>query len=142
MFGRFALVSLLVSICFLRLAMAWEDPPTQPAGEQLVVLRNGEVLRGQVSHQGDRYQVTLANGELRVRAADVELICADLNDAYRVKRSRIAPDRVDDHLDLAEWCLRQGLPGNAARELSGRGWLLDPHNRRIELRRPATAAKH
>ncbi len=125
---HFALISLVAVLCCTWLAAVWGDGP--PAADQIVVLRNGEVLRGQVVRQEDHYRITLANGELRLRAAEVELICHDLDEAYRAKRAQIQMDRADDHLDLAEWCLRQSLPGDAARELSA-ALVLEPKNPRI-----------
>ncbi len=130
--SRFALFSLLISIGLLQLAAAWGDAPSAPADEQFLLLRNGEVLRGRVSLQADHYVLTLAHGEVRVRVNEVETVCRDLDEAYRYRRSRLVASRADDHLDLAAWCLRQALPGDAARELSA-ALALDPRNPRIAL---------
>jgi len=132
MSGRYALVSLLVFLGALRLAAAWGDSPSPAADEQLLLLRNGEVLRGRVAQQADHYVLTLPNGEVRIRVSEVETVCQDLDAAYRYRRSKLVVSRPDDHLDLAEWCLRQGLPGDAARELSA-ALALDPRNPRIAL---------
>ena len=132
MSGRFALISLATILICCRLAAVWGANPPQVA-EQLVMLRNGEILRGRVTRQDDHYQVSIADGELRLRAVDVDfLICQTLEQAYQARRARLTVGRADDHLDLAEWCLRQALPGDAARELSS-ALALEPGNPRIGL---------
>ncbi len=131
MSGRFALISLATILFCCRLAAVWGADPPQVA-EQLVMLRNGEVLRGHVTRQDDHYQISIADGELRLRAGDVDLVCQSIEEAYRAHRARLTLGRAEDHLDLAEWCLRQNLPGDAARELSS-ALALDPTNPRIGL---------
>ena len=96
------------------------------------MLRNGEVLHGQITRDDAYYRIVLSDGELRVKISDAELICHDLDEAYRYKRNRLALGRADDHLDLADWCLRQGLPGYAAREISA-ALVLDAHNPRTDF---------
>jgi len=130
MSGRFALISLAAFLVCGRPA-AWGAEPPQ-AAEQLIMLRNGEILRGRVARQDDHYQVSIADGELRIRVGDVDLICRSLEEAYQARRARLTVGRSEDHLDLADWCLRQGLPGEAARELSS-ALTLDPANPRIGL---------
>ena len=95
-------------------------------------MRNGEVLKGRIVRDDNYYRIALADGELRVRVAEAELICRSLDDAYEFKRSRLALGRADDHLDLAEWCMRQELPGYAAKEISA-AMALDAQNPRTEF---------
>lgn len=95
-------------------------------------MRNGEVLKGRIVRDDNYYRIALADGELRVRVAEAELICCNLDDAYEFKRSRLALGRADDHLDLAEWCMRQELPGYAAKEISA-AMALDAQNPRTEF---------
>jgi hypothetical protein len=129
-FARFSLASALIS-CWL--AAVWAEEPPQAASQQeLLVLRNGEVLSGRIARDENYYRIVLADGELRVRVSDAELICHNLDEAYNFKRNRLALGRADDHLDLADWCLHQGLPGYAAKEISA-AMALDPHNPRSEF---------
>jgi hypothetical protein len=85
---------------------------------RVLVLRNGQVLTGQITHAGDRYIVAAdRSSELRVPTGDVEMCCLDLEEAYARKRHRLPAYRAQSHLDLAEWCLRHGLFASAADEL-------------------------
>lgn len=132
MAGRFSLISsLAATLCFCWLAAAWGADSPQ-AAEQLIMLRNGEILRGRVTQQEDHYKISIADGELRIRTTDVDLICQSIDEAYEARRKRISGGSSDDHLDLADWCLKQGLPSDAARELSA-ALALDAGNPRIGL---------
>jgi hypothetical protein len=117
------------------------DPLTPQAG--LLVLRNGQVLAGQITRAGDFYVVTLgATGEVRLPKAEVELECASLDEAYAQKCDNIFPRGARGHLDLAEWCLRHRLLSKGAEQLVT-AMKLEPDNPRIaELdRRFALAAQ-
>jgi hypothetical protein len=106
-------------------------------------------LRGRVVLAGDQYYVTLAVGEIRIKREDADCYCRDLDEAYRWKRSRIEAGSAQDHVTLAEWCLRHKLTGYAACELAD-ALAADPLHprivlvqRRLELalrERPAPAA--
>jgi hypothetical protein len=80
-------------------------------------MRNGEVFQGRVTRSGDRFVVHVPVGEVSLRASDVDFTAATLLDAYARKRERIQPDSAQDHLELAQWCHRQGLLEVAWREI-------------------------
>ena len=84
---------------------------------QLLVLRNGEVLAGKVAHSDDHYVVQLPNGQVRVKNADVEMVCDNLEEAYRRKRAALQAGDVPQHLALAQWCLHHQLLAPAGDEL-------------------------
>lgn len=94
---------------------SFTEAGAEPLG--VLLLRNGNLFRGRISHVGDRYSVLLAaNTEVRFAASDVAFHGATLDDAYRFKRSQLPPGKVDARLDLAEWCLRHSLLRQAAEE--------------------------
>ncbi|HEY1064979.1 MAG TPA: hypothetical protein VGE52_02675 [Pirellulales bacterium] len=107
--------------------------------EGLLVLRNGQTLKGRIARAGDRWFVWLPDGEIRVAAKDVELFCRDLHEGYLRKRSAIAPQRLLDRLQLAEWCLSHQLLDEARQETAAAA-AIDPEHpnvkylqRRLEL---------
>jgi len=128
---RYHRIGWLLVACFAVVAQAGEPFPIAPQNGVLV-LRTGAVLPGQVSRVGDRFLVEMVHGEVRVRAEAVEFFSSSLDEAYRRKRAALNGNRADEHLDLAAWCLRQGLPGYAAREFL-RASQLEPHHRRLPL---------
>lgn len=102
--GVIALLCLGLS-AFLRAA----EPIALAPEEGILILQNGEVIAGKITQSGNRYYVALPNGELRLRAEDVALRCKDLAEGYAKKRAALNGTRVDEHLELAQWCLSQGL---------------------------------
>lgn len=109
-------------------AVGGPAPPT----ESVVVLRNGEVLRGQVVEERDRYRLQVRGGELSMRRSDVDVVARSLDDAYELKRSKLAAQDVEGRLELAAWCLRQELLGYAAAQL-GEALALEPTHPRLAL---------
>ncbi len=89
-----------------------ESPPTATS-PGVLLLRNGNLLQGQITQSGDHYDVAQRDGEIRVRVTDVEAACRDLNHCYQVKLSHLTAGQINDHLALAEWCLRYGLVDEA-----------------------------
>ena len=108
------------------------DPLQVAPQEGLLLLRTGHVLRGEITRSGDEYYITLPKGEIRVPAAEVELFCRTLDEAYRQKRSALRTGHVSEHLDLADWCLRHELHGYAAKELLS-AKAADPTHPKLEL---------
>ncbi len=96
----------------------------------LVVLRNGEVIAGKISRDGDRTIVTSEGTEIRLAPREVDFTCQTLDEAYMVQRNRIIAGRIEDHLNLADWCLRHQLLGYAAREITF-AMQLDAKNPRV-----------
>lgn len=86
--------------------------------EGVLILRNGQAVAGRLTRAGDHYFVALPEGEIRLRADDVEMACRDLDEAYRRKRAVLAVGDAYRHLELANWCLRHHLLGPAAAELA------------------------
>jgi hypothetical protein len=106
--------ALLVGLASLLIA---QEPPAA-TGQQLLILRNGQALEGRINRSGDVYRVALADGEIRIKAADVEFICRDFEEGYQRKRAAIPIDSLRDRLDLAQWCQQHRLYDHAAAELA------------------------
>lgn len=100
--------------------------------EGLLLLDGGQVLRGKITRAGDHYYVVLPEGEISIKASRVELVCHTLDEGYERKRNKIALGTAQEHLELAQWCLQQGLLGYAAKEVSA-AIDLDPLQPRIPL---------
>ncbi|HEX2474165.1 MAG TPA: hypothetical protein VHK01_05440 [Lacipirellulaceae bacterium] len=111
------------------------------AAPKTIVLQDGGVLVGNVSLVGERYVVTTMGSEIRVAPANVLVICESLDEAYELRREKIARPDAAAHLALADWCLRYNLVSQATRELAD-ARRLDPLHPRVGLleRRLAAAA--
>lgn len=99
------------------------DEPVIPAvsaqevSPQILVLDTGKVVRGRIVSRSDGYEVTMGGGRLFIPSAQVRFSAADLADAYRKLRSTYAQLTPSIHLQIAQWCLENGLPLEARREL-------------------------
>lgn len=100
------------------------------APEQIVVLRDGGVLSGRVTRSGERYVLARGSGEVLIPVNNVLLIAASLEDAYQQRRQHLSRPTAEDHLVLAEWCLRCDLMAHAKRELTD-SRALDAHNDKL-----------
>ena len=128
MLARAMRLALFAFICSAPFAADGASP------RRMLLLRNGEVVEGGISRADEFYVVDLPDGQIRVKAADVELICADIGDGYRQKRAAIQVGNVQHHLELARWCLRHDLFGPAAVELAD-ATIADPDNPMIGVMR-------
>lgn len=98
----------------------------------VLVLRNGQLMQGDITQAGDQYIVTFgAGGEVKIAAKDVETQCADVAGAYDYKLRRLSGEGAGPHLDLAEWCLRHNLHRQCAEQLSF-ALAAEPQHKRIE----------
>jgi hypothetical protein len=136
-------LSLLLAVVFtMTLAAAAQEPAAPPpaqgpspapaATEGLLLLRNGQVLQGVIRRVGEHYYLGLPDGEIRLRAADVELTCRDLEEGYRRKRELLQVENAAEHLQLGQWCQRHGLLAHAAAELA-EARRLDPQHPMLPL---------
>ncbi|MFV2068709.1 MAG: hypothetical protein ACC645_17190 [Pirellulales bacterium] len=138
-------VALAVGICGPMAVRGVRAEPDWPvASHSVLLLTNCNVLAGVIHREGDRYRVEQESGIIRVPADDVLRVAASIDALYAYLREEIALSEALDHLRLARWCLHQGLPGYAAREILD-ARRLEPHHpaigrleRELEFRtRPA-----
>lgn len=107
---------IMTAAAWLLAASALAEPLQIAPQQGLLLLRSGGVLQGKIARSGDHFYVALKDGEIRVKAADVELFAHDLDEAYRLKHAALVGDAAG-HLELAGWCLNNNLLGYAAREI-------------------------
>jgi hypothetical protein len=114
---------------FLVLAATAQAADVKP---QVVVLKNGNVLRGTVESAGDYLRIVSAGSEINLRATDVDLICDSVEAAYDQLRARISSPTAIDHMRIAAWCVRQELWDDAQFELAA-ARQLEPNHPRIAM---------
>lgn len=128
--GTYALAAL-----FLTISAAFAQSPFAPQ-RGLLLLKNGNVLAGEITSAGDYYLVLIGKAsELRVPAKDVEAQVADLEGAYELKTHGLFGRGAAPHVDLAEWCLRQGLHARCAEQLAKATAVEADHPKIAELER-------
>jgi hypothetical protein len=83
----------------------------------VLLLNNGELIEGTITASGDRYDVSGRDSEIRIKRSEVAFAGRDAHECYLHKRAGIEEGRVQDHLELTEWCLKNGLVKPAEKEL-------------------------
>ena len=108
MFYPLRAVSLFIAV--LAAAPLCGDEPVLAPREGVLLLKNGQVMQGNITKAGDYFVLTIGKtGEIRLPEADIETQCVDLDDAYRYQAAMLPTKKAEPHLKLAEWCLRYGL---------------------------------
>ena len=136
---------LLVFLACCGVAVCHADPPSWGPQQGVLVLRNGRVVRGEITQVGDRFIVAIGDtDEVAVPVASVDLQCDSLEEAYRRRSERLSPAATAAiHLALADWCLTNGLLPQAAEQLMV-AQQLEPENAEVARfeRRLHLAARH
>jgi hypothetical protein len=130
---RYALIWLFAAV-MLRAALGQSALGQSPLAPQagILVLRNGQVLEGEVTRAGDYYIVSKGAGsEVRPKADDVEMFCASLVEAYEFKTRHLSGSSGKAQLELAKWCLRHGLFAQCSEQLDA-ARRLEPDNPQIK----------
>lgn len=113
---RFLVV--LLGLFALAVAALTAAEPAARSPESILLLRNGEMIRGHAVISGDTYDVTSTDVEIHVKSADVLLVCRDIQECYDHRRKALQAGSVEQHLDLAQWCMRNDLPAEGGQQLA------------------------
>ena len=125
-----------LTIC-AAILVALASPPhsagSEPSNGYFVLLRNGEVIQGQLERDGDHYLVQQSGtATLRIPYKDISHVGPSLSDLYKHKANRIVEFRAGEHLDLASWCLQNGLEAQTTHHIL-RAESLDPLHSHLSL---------
>ena len=121
---------MLVILACPSLKMLAEETSVNPG--QIILLKNRQILRGEIALYGDRYLITQPHSEIRLQRDQVEHICHDLQEAYRYLQHQIRFGEASDHLQLAQWCVDENLFREARLQLE-QGMFKRPNHPRIDL---------
>lgn len=105
-----------------------------------VLLKNGRVLTGLVSDEGNGYLIRMGeNSSIRFKKEEVERVGEDLKKLYDYKRSKITRRSAGDHYQLCRWCMLNGLLDESVEQYQLVAKLAGDHPRVEQL---ATELKH
>lgn len=108
--------------CLLTAAMASEprlraqETPVTSV-ERMLLLQSGKIVKGVIRQSAAGYTVNVTGGQLVLPFDQVRLEGADLEDIYRQQRDTLPEHTAAAHIELARWCLTNGLPDHARKEL-------------------------
>ena len=114
--------SILLLVALTSVAKAEDDlsaaPSTLRDGDTgVLLLQDGGMLTGQITHVANSYVVGRSGGLMQIPAARVKFVGQSQHDAYEYRAKHLNQQTPEQHLALAEWCLRYNLFDDAAVEL-------------------------
>ena len=105
-----AILLILTAESSIGVASAQSPIPTGELVEQLLVLNNGEILRGQITRSAEQVIVVTNQGSRLVIPADrTAFVCGSLQEAYWGKAARTRASDLDGQKKLFHWCLKNRL---------------------------------
>jgi hypothetical protein len=109
--------------------MASNGPAKSAATTKVLVLFDGRVIGGTIEEGPSGYRLTRRDGfSETIPAAFVRVAADSLEAAYQTMRDSIRAPLPNEHVELAEWCIKQGLYVEAEEQL-GEALRLDPNRR-------------
>lgn len=118
---RFAMAACLCLVSSSGLpSLRAQTSPTVSASasaERVLLLQNGKVVKGTIRQTAAGYVVNVTGGQMVLPFDQVRLEAADLEEAYRQQRDTLPNHTAAAHIDLARWCITNGLPDYAHKEL-------------------------
>ncbi len=137
------LATLFVAISSVRAVDQFSAAPSTIAnGEQgVMLLHDGGVLVGKISHAEKSYAVIRAGSEMQIAPSQVSFVGRTMREAYEFRRTHLPSDTIEAHLSLADWCIRERLLPDAESELVIARKLQADHPRLLLLERRLVAAK-
>ncbi|WP_013630889.1 hypothetical protein [Rubinisphaera brasiliensis] len=99
---------------------SWADEYTaiSETGEMILVLNDGQIVRGNVTPLALGYAIDLGAGEITIPFDAVICTAKTIPEAYRKQREAMTKPTADQHTRLASWCIKQKLFEEAELELN------------------------
>ena len=96
----------------------WQDPEVA-SGEQILVLKNGEMLIGRIEQDAGNLIIQVRQGSrLVISKNKAEFVCDSKSEAFWGKAARIRASDVRKQVDLFRWCLKHKLFEHAESQLN------------------------
>jgi hypothetical protein len=106
-------------------------PPNAEREYSVLLKTSGQVIQGRITKTETGYRLRTKVGEIPYGRREVEAVFGSLAEAYEYKNSRTPTHDPDERMKLAQWCLTNGLTGQAKAELE-RVLDLNPQHRRAK----------
>ena len=99
-------ITVLIAVSALIAGLGWSLSAQEaaPTVGKVLILKNQQVVEGDVEKVGDFYRVRKGMGKLTVPVAQALRLCADWDDAVSFMRFRTKLNDPDQRLQFARWC--------------------------------------
>lgn len=108
-------------------AASTPSPSPSAPRPSVILLSNGQVLRGELREDDAGLVVMQKLGPIHLQKRQVEGSFAAIDGVYRYKLERLAKEDPDERMKLARWCLKEGLKAEARDQLASVLALVDSH---------------
>lgn len=103
---RFIQLNFVVTVLLLVGSVAMGQTPLAAPYEGVLVLTNGNAMKGRITHEGEFYVLAInENSVIRMPSERVSFACKTLEEAYLRQKASIGTTTLRDHVELANWCL-------------------------------------
>ena len=110
---------LMSSKSALLLGQSNPQAPDMASGEQILVLKNGEMLVGKIEQDAGSLIVRVRQGSrLVISKNKAEFVCDSKSEAFWGKSARTRASDVRQQVDLYRWCLKHKLYEHAESQLN------------------------
>ncbi|MSU77960.1 MAG: hypothetical protein EXS16_07675 [Gemmataceae bacterium] len=86
-----------------------QDTEKERTKGQVLILKNGNVMEGNIEKVGGQYCLRKGKSEVWIAADKITQLCADWEDAYTYAQKFIKQDSAVDRVRLARWCQLHNL---------------------------------
>lgn len=87
------------------------------AQQNVVLLKNGNVLKGVVQRDGMRVEVRSSSGTLIIDMDSVDFFCESMEEAYRLRQASTDPNDLEKQVQLLRWCMKHKLYREAQEQI-------------------------
>lgn len=116
-----------------------DDSDTATPKGPLLVLKNGNVVFGDIEETGDFYEVTSGKAgkrvEMRFHRNQVEMLCETLAEAFQRKQPNARKNGAENWLKFIAWCIRYRMFEEAKEELDAFSEIHPRSKRVAEMRK-------
>ncbi|PQO27439.1 hypothetical protein C5Y96_18045 [Blastopirellula marina] len=106
---------LAIAVVFCLVTTLWGQAPITAPYEGVLVLTNGNAMRGWITREGEFYSLAInEDSVIRMPAERVAFACQSLEEAYLRQKARVGTTTLNHHIELANWCLGLQLWEEAA----------------------------
>jgi hypothetical protein len=82
-----------------------------------VLLKNGNVLRGTVQRDRNRFQIQTSSNRIVLDDSQVAYVCDSMDEAFQLTQAESNPDSVESQVTVFQWCMRHKLHSQAQQQI-------------------------
>ncbi|QDU76453.1 hypothetical protein Pan97_35030 [Bremerella volcania] len=106
---------LTLALVFSLVTALWGQSPITAPYEGVLVLTNGNAMRGRITLEGEYYSLAInEDSVIRMPVERVAFASRTLEEAYLRQKARVGTTTLSHHVELANWCLGLELWEEAA----------------------------